>query len=372
MLKRLIVAAVLLTVVFGGVIGFKLYKRAMIQDYLANMGLPAVPLNAAVAERAVWDHRLAAIGSLRAQSGVDIRSEVGGVIRRLHVESRDAISEGDLLVELDDAIEQAILKGARARLVKVERDFQRDQSLFERGLISEDQFDGSRSEFESAEALVEQTQATIAKKALRAPFSGTVGIHNLAAGHYLEPGDIVVSLQALDKLYLDLNLSEKELENLRPGQRVIFSVPSHGEREFEGVIRFVDVVVQTTTRNVLVRAEVDNSDGLLLPGMFASAVIVLDEARDVVTLPRAAVAFSLYGETVFVLEPASDPNASGDWVARRQTVTSGEVRGTTIEVTGLQAGEIIARDTQHRLLEGTPVVIHNPEVLPADRGRESD
>lgn len=375
MWKRLIVAAVVLTVIFGGVIGFKLYKQAMIRDYLANMGLPSVPLNATVADSLTWDHRLAAIGSLRAQAGVDIRSEVGGVIRRVHVGSRDAVQEGDLLVELDDAIEQATLKGARARLVKVQRDFQRDQSLFERGLISEDQFDGSRSEFESAAALVEQTEATIDKKALQAPFSGTVGIHNLAEGHYLEAGDIVVTLQALDKLYLDLNLSEKELENLSPGQRVIFRVPSHGEREFEGTIRFVDVVVQTTTRNVLVRAEVDNSHGLLLPGMFASATIVLDEARDVVVLPREAVAFSLYGETVFVLEPADDPDASSDWVARRQAVTTGEVRGDLIEVIGLEAGQIVARDTQHRLLEGTPVEIHNPEVLerlPGERGRESN
>lgn len=372
MLKRLSVAIVILAVTFGGVIGFKLYKQALIRQYLANMGLPSVPLNAAVAESALWDLRLAAIGSLRAQAGVDIRSEVSGVIRRVHVESRDAVSAGDLLVELDDTIEQATLKGARARLVKVERDFQRDRSLFERSLISEDQFDGSRSEFESAEALVEQTEATIDKKTLRAPFSGTVGIHNLAEGHYLEAGDIVVTLQALDKLYLDLNLSEKELENLRPGQRVIFNVPSHGEREFEGIVRFVDVVVQTTTRNVLVRAEVDNSEGLLLPGMFASAIIVLDEARDVITLPREAVAFSLYGETVFVLEPVSDADSSSGWVARRQTVTSGEVRGARIAVEGVQLGQVVARDTQHRLLEGTPVLIHNSDVLPADHRREGD
>src|SRR5690625_5213101 len=109
--------------------------------------------------------------------------------------------------------------------------------------------------------------------------------------------------------------------------------------------------------------------------MFASATIVLDEARDVVVLPREAVAFSLYGETVFVLEPADDPDASSDWVARRQAVTTGEVRGDLIEVIGLEAGQIVARDTQHRLLEGTPVEIHNPEVLerlPGERGRESN
>lgn len=373
MFKRFVLAIVLLVVIFGGVIGFKLYKQAMVREYLANMGLPAVHLNAVVAQTAVWDQRLAAIGSLRARHGIDIRSELGGVIRQVHVESRQAVAAGDLLVELDDTIEQATLKSAKARLVKVQRDFQRDASLFERGLISEDQFDSSRSELESAEALVEQTEATIDKKAIRASFAGTVGIHNLAEGHYLESGDIVVSLQALDTLYLDLNLPEKELERLRPGQRVIFKVPSHGEREFEGESRFVDVVIQTTTRNVLVRAEVDNADSLLLPGMFASATVVLDEAREVVLLPREAVAFSLYGETVFLLEQSDVPGLASDWVARRQVVSTGEVRGEWVAVDGLDVGRIIARDTQHRLLEGTPVVIENPDVLEAQGSQaESD
>ncbi len=363
MLKRSLLAVVVLAVVFGGVIGFKLFKQAMIRDHLANMGMPAVHLNAAVAEAAVWDQRLAAIGSLRARAGIDVRSELGGVIRRLHVQSRQSVAQGDVLVELDDTIEQATLRSARARLLKVQRDFERDRSLFERNLISEDQFDGSRSEFEAAEALVEQTQATIAKKTIRAPFDGTVGIHNLAEGHYLEPGDIVMGLQALDQLYLDLNLPAKELERLQPGQRVVFRVPSHGEREFVGEIRFVDVVVQTTTRNVLIRAEVDNSDGLLLPGMFASATVILDEARDVVTLPREAVAFSLYGETVYVLERGTDEAQDGDWVARRRVVSTDELRDGLVAVNGVEPGQVVARDTQHRLLEGTPVAVANPEVL---------
>ncbi len=196
-----------------------------------------------------------------------------------------------------------------------------------------------------------------------------MGIHNLAQGHYLAKGDAVVTLQALDTLYLDMNLPERELEHLEPGQRVVFTVPSHGEREFSAEIRFIDVRVEATTRNVLVRAVVDNPEGELLPGMFASATIVLEEARKVVTVPREAVAFSLFGETVYTLEPGEDPERR---LAHRRSVTTGEIRDGRIEIQGLEAGETIALDTQHRLLEGAPVIVENPSALGLDGGAESD
>ncbi len=362
MLKRFVFAAVVLAVVFGGVIGFKLYKQAKIRDHLASAGVPAVHVTAAVATNATWDQRLAAIGSLRAQHGIDIRSEVDGVIRRVRATSRQAVREGDVLLELDDAIEQASLKSVQARLEKTRLDFERGRSLIERRLISETQFDTLRTEFEGAMALAEETLAVIDQKTIRAPFSGTVGIHDLAEGHYLESGDALMTLQALDRLYLDLYLPEKEIERLRPGQRVLFTVSGHGDRQFEGEVRFVDVVVQVNTRNVLVRAEVGNAGHELLPGMFASASVILDEARDVVVVPRESVAFTLYGETVYLLEKAGQGTDSA-WVARRKPVKSGEARGDSVTVSGLNAGQLIARDTQHRLLDGTPVIMENPAVL---------
>ncbi len=364
MFKRFILAILALVLVFGGVIGFKLYKQAAIRDYLDNRGTPAVHVNGVVAEAETWQQHLAAIGSLRAQHGVDIRSEVDGVIGRVHVDSGQSVKTGDLLVELDDSVDRAVLKSTRIRLETVQRHFERDRSLFERKLISEETFDNSHSEYKSADALVEETQAIIDKKAIRAPFAGTLGIHNLVEGHYLEPGDEVVTLQALDTLYLDLHLPEKELERLRSGQRVTFTVASHGNRKFSAEVRFVDVLVQTATRNVLVRAEVDNASHDLLPGMFANVTVILDEAREVVTVPREAVAFSLYGETVFLLEKEEkvEPDKI-NWIARHQAVNTGKVRDGRIAVEGLSAGQVIALDTHHRLLEGSPVVIENLVAL---------
>ena len=364
MLKRFILASVLLALVFGGVIGFKLYKQAMIADYLSNMGTPPVHLNAAMAESAIWPQHLAAIGSLRARRGIVIRSEADGVIRNLHIVPGQWIAAGELLVELDDTVDRATLKSADVRLQKARRDFERDRALFERELVSKDQFESSRSEFESAQALFDETRGIIDKKSIRAPFDSSIGIHNLAQGHYLSRGDEVVSLQDLDTLYLDMKLPEKELENLRLGQRVNFSVPSHPGRSFTGVIRFIDVQVQATTRNVLVRAEVDNPQHELLPGMFADATVVLAQSREVVTLPRTAVAFTLYGETVYLLqqENHADTGTTG-WKAYRTPVKSGQMRDGRLAVTGIEAGQLVALDTQHRLLEGSSVVIENLAAL---------
>lgn len=364
MSKRIILTLVLLGLVFGGVIGFKLFKQSKITEYLSNMGTPPVHLNAAVAKAEAWPQQLAAIGSLRARRGIDIRSEADGVIRKIHVQPGQLVIAGALLVELDDTVDRATLKSADVRLQKANRNFERDKALFEKDLVSEDQFENSRSEFESAEAFVEETQGIIAKKVIQAPFDSSIGIHNLAEGHYLSKGDKIVSLQDLDALYLDMKLPEKELENLRFGQQVVFSVPSHPGRSFTGVVRFIDVQVQATTRNVLVRAEVENPQHELLPGMFADATIVLEQSHDVVTLPRTAVAFTLYGETVFLLQEETDADKKTTiWKAYRKPVKSGEMRDGRLAVTGLEAGQMVALDTQHRLLDGSPVEIENLAAL---------
>lgn len=354
------IAVLLLVAVLGGAIGLKLYERAAIREYLDNREVPAVYLHAAVAREEIWDQRLSAIGSLVARQGIEIRSEVDGVIRQVHAKPRDLVRAGELLVEMDDTVDQATLKSARVRLDKTSRDFERDRKLFERALISEDQFESSRSDFNSAQALVEQTQGIIDRLSIHAPFTGSVGIHNLAEGHYLGKGDSVLTLQSLDTLYLDFNLPEKELERVKPGQRVIFTVPSHGERQFQAEVLYIDVEVQATTRNILVRAVVNNPGLELLPGMFADATVILDESQAVVTVPRAAVAFSLYGETVFLLTPDEGSKSGGpDYRAHRQSVTTGDVRSNRIVVYGLVAGQVVALDAQHRLLEGSPVVIAN-------------
>lgn len=363
MFKRFLIMTLALIVIFGGAIGFKLYKRSLIRDYVSKMGLPSTNLNAALVTKQTWQRILPAIGSLRAQSGIDLRTETAGIVDKIFVSSGQHVGKGDPIVQLDDTVDKATLKSALVRLNKTKVDFERDQSLFERNLISVDKFEKSRSDFQSAEALVEETQGIIERKSIKAPFAGQLGIHNLSLGQYLEQGEAVVALQGLDKLYLDINLPEKEIGRLRVGQTVDFTVPSYVDRHFSGVIEFIDVQVQVTTRNVLVRAEINNKEKLLLPGMFANATIILDERDEVLAVPREAVAFSLFGETVYQLNKQQDQEGKAGWFVHLQPVTTGELRDGLIEVIGLEEGQLVARDSQNRLLEGAPVTIENSKSI---------
>ncbi len=359
MVKRYLLMAAALLIGLGGVIGFKLYKQAELRDFHARLGLPPAHLNAARVEAEQWQPRLAAIGSLRARRGIEIRSEVDGVVRELHMRSGQAVETGELLLQIDDAVERATLRSARVNLDKARRDFERDRTLFGRNLIAEDAFDLSRSAYEDAQALVEQTEAIIRKKTIRAPFEGRVGIHRLAEGHYLSRGDEIVTLQALGTLYLEFNVPENELARLKVGQTVEFSVPSYPERRFSGTVSTINVRVQATTRNVLVQAEVDNPEGLLLPGMFADISLVLEQGEPVVTVPWEAVAFSPWGETVHLLETDEE----GVWRSRSVRVQSGMVQDGRVAVSGLQPGQLVARDSQNRLMDGVPVAIENLDAL---------
>jgi membrane fusion protein (multidrug efflux system) len=357
MFKKILLVAVTLAI-FGGAIGFKLYKQQAIRDYLASAGVPPVYLNAAVARRETWQPRLAAIGSLRARQGIEIRSEVEGVIRGIHFSSSETVAAGDLLVDLDDTVERAVLKSASVRLAQARRDFERDQKLFARQLLAEDDFEASRTQLEAAEALVEETQGVIDKKQIRAPFAGHVGIHQLTVGDYLDRGDEIVTLQALDNLYLDFTLPENRLNQVRPGQAVEFTVPTYVDRTFTARVSSVNVKVDATTRNVLVEAVVDNADLALLPGMFADLSVILDENLPVVTLPREAVAFSLFGETVYELQAVD-----GGWRVDSHRVHSGITQGDRVAVTGVEPGALVAADTQNKLVNGATVVISNLEQL---------
>lgn len=349
-----------LLLVFGGSIAFKLHKQSAMREMFASMGLPPAHINAVRVEETTWQPTLAAIGTLQARQGIEIRSEVNGVVRAVHVKSGQSVRAGDLLVELDDAVEQATLKSANASLRKASRDYERDLALFKRRLIAEDALDVSRSAFENAEALVEKTRAIIDKKTLRAPFDGRVGIHRLARGHYLDEGDEIVSLQALNALYLEFSVPENELGKLTEGQQVDFTVPSHGARRFQAIINSVNSQVQITTRNVRVQALVENPDHALLPGMFADVRVTVNQQLPVVVVPREAVAFTPYGEAVFLLEPGKEPS---QWQSLRVPVTSGIGQGDFLSVSGLKAGQLVARDSQNKLLDGTPVIIQNSAEL---------
>jgi len=353
MAKRMIIMLLFVAVLFGAIFGFKLFQAKMIGEYFANYKAPPVVVEAGESRRVSWNPYLTAIGTLSSLKGVDLGVEVDGVVNGIHFVSGEPVSSGDLLLTLDDSIEQANLKSYEAQLKLAKLNYDRDQQLIEKNLISRDQFDISEAEYESAMALTEQTRATIAKKKLKAPFAGNMGIVQVDLGEFVKSGTSIGSLQSLDELHLDFNLPEKDLPKLKAGQRIEFTVDAYQDRVFEARLIAIDSRVDPNTRTIAARALVNNSDHSLIPGMFAETSLVIEPAVEYIAVPETAVTYSLYGEEVYLLVPGDGENL----VAQRKTVTSGQTKDGLISVTGLDAGVLVATDGQIKLSNGAEVTI---------------
>jgi RND family efflux transporter MFP subunit len=309
---------------------------------------------------------------------------VGGLVRTIHFDSGQLVEAGVPLVELDDFVEQADLKSDIAQLKKSELDLQRQRELLARGNTPQSNYDSALASRDTAAAALERTKAQIAQKAIKAPFRGRLGIRKVSLGQYVSPGTALVTLQKLDPIFVDFPVPEQSLDVLQNGQTVETQVDAFPGETFKGVIRSVDAKVSQETRNVLVRAEVANADRRLLPGMFANVNVLAGAPNEVVTLPRTAVVYSLYGDSVYVVKKAgaqpekasagaSANPAAETLTAERRFVRVGETRGDRVAVTeGVKAGEEVVTTGQIKLQPNARIRIDNraPLQAPAVRPKE--
>lgn len=355
MKKRMTIAIVLLVLVFGGIFGWKALQGYFIGQYFANFTPPPVTVSATEAAIESWQPRLEAVGSLRAVRGVDVPAEVAGVVETINFRSGDDVEAGDLLVQLDDSAEQAELPGLRARLQLAEQSLARAKNVVGQGLAAQESLDAAQSEFEQARSAVEARETTIAKKAVRAPFAGRLGIRQVDIGEYVQPGDPIVTLQALDTLLIDFMLPQRHLGNLEVGQPLVIHTDAWPDTPFEGRITAISPKVDPATRNFAIQGLIENPDGLLRPGMFAEIAVLAGEPQEFVTVPRHAVSYSLYGDSVYVVSEEDDA-----LVARQRFIESGPVREGDIAILkGLEPGETIVTAGQLKLQNESRVVIDN-------------
>ncbi|MBY5993294.1 efflux RND transporter periplasmic adaptor subunit [Ferrimonas balearica] len=343
-----------LLLVLGG-IKYKQVQAGMAQ--LASFAPPpaTVAVVDAVTER--WQPEIAAVGTLTAKAGIELSPEVGGLVQGLYFRSGHQVNKGDLLLQLDDAVEQANLESfrAQAELAKVKHD--RNQSMFERRNISETEFDESSANLKVALASVAQTEATIAKKAVRAPFSGVLGIRQVDLGQYVKAGDTLVSLQDVSSLYTDFSVPEHNLPDLYVGQTVLFNTSAYPGVDFEGKVLALDAKVDENTRNIAIRAEVPNAEGKLTPGMYADIRLLKRDAIEPVTVPSTAVTYSPFGDAVFVVKA----DEQGQLRAYRQYIKISERRGDTVAIaSGLEAGEQVVSAGTQKLANEAPVQLTQP------------
>ncbi|GAA4889526.1 efflux RND transporter periplasmic adaptor subunit [Ferrimonas pelagia] len=336
MLKRSMWVVGGLLLLLAGLAGLKFQQISAAMDSLASFAPPPATVSAQSAERVNWRPQIAAVGTLTAKSGTALSTEVAGIITTIGFKSGQVVSQGELLLQLDDRVEQANLQSLQAQVELAQIKHDRNKMLFERSNISEIEFDESSANLKVAQASVAQTLAGIAKKQLRAPFAGTLGIRQVDPGQYLKAGDPIVTLQDISRLYADFSVPEQYLPQLYVGQEVLFRNNAYPGTDFHGKVIALEAKVDEATRNLAIRAEVPNGDGRLHPGMYAEIQLLMRNAIQPVVVSSTAITYSPFGDAVFVLRE----DDSGQLRAYRQYVKLGEQRGDLVAIlSGIEAGD---------------------------------
>ncbi len=356
---RLLLVLLLLAAI-AGVLAFFKVQQIQAQIAQGSQQPPPISVTVARAEPAEWQRRVKAIGTLVAFQGVDITTEVSGIVKSINFESGDEVDVGALLVELDDSTERANLESARAQFDADNSQYQRLLKLKDQSFVTTTDIDTQASLVDISRARVAVAETALAKKRIYAPFAGKLGIGQVDIGEYIAPGEKIVTLLSLGRLYLDFTLPESNFNDLAPGQSITFRVRSYPERVFSARVETWNPELDADTRNILVRAIVDNRERLLAPGMFADMELESRRSRPVLTVPETAIFYNIYGEAVYVLEtPAdADPAAPPDYrLAARQVRVAYRDNGVAGVIEGLAEGDRVVTSGQLKLYPSLRVAI---------------
>jgi len=369
MAKRMVIMLIAVAVVFGAIFGFQVFKAAMIRKFIAAASSPPQTISAAKANISEWQPKIEALGSLRAVKGADLSLEVAGVVESISFNSGDDVEEGASLLTLRTADDVAKLHSLQAMAELSELNYERDQKQFKLQAVSQATLDTDAANLKNAQAQVAQQQAIIDKKLLRAPFAGHLGIRAVDLGQYLGPGTVIVTLQALDPIYVDFFVPQQAVDQIRLGQQVEIKVDAFKDKTFTGEISAINPKVETGSRNVQARATLKNPEHQLLPGMYATVDIATGAPRNYVTLPQTAITYNPYGDTVYVVIDGKEKSADGkpQLVARQTFVTTGPTRGDQVAVVrGVEEGDMVVTAGQIKLHNGSVVLIDNSVTPTAD------
>jgi membrane fusion protein, multidrug efflux system len=360
-LKRMLAMIGLVLLLIAVIAGIKVWS---IMTMVAGMKPPEPPtVTSTKASFDNWQPALGAVGTLRAVRGADLAFDVSGVVTQVNLGSGAEVKQGEVLVQLrnDDEVAQQRQAEAAAALAKVM--FDRFARQLEAKAISRADYDKAAADLKSKQAAVQQAQAIVAKKQLRAPFPGRAGIVTLSPGAFVNAGTAVVTLQQLDPVYIDFSLPQRNLGELAAGQRVALTLDAFAGRTFEATVTAIDPKVDGETRNVRIEASAANPDGVLVPGMFANVSVDIGQPGRQLTLPQSAITFNPYGETVFIVKPSDKKDASGKPelpTAQQAFVTTGAKRGDQVAIlSGLDEGVEVVTSGQLKLKNGTALKIDN-------------
>ena len=360
MLKRMVLMLSVTLVVLAalGFVKFKQFQAAAGQA--ASFQPPPEAVTTIVAKHEHWPAALTVIGTTAAVQGVTVSADLPGLVARISFESGRAVREGEVLVELDTRQEQAQLTAAEAQRDLAQVNFERMKGLVVDGAISKADFDRAAAEQKETEARVGEIRATIARKTIRAPFSGILGIRQVNLGQYLSAGDPIVPLQSLHPIYVNFGVPQQDTSRVRLGGTLLVRAEDAGGVEFNGRITAMDSVVNPETRNVQVQATVPNPAGKLRPGMFVQTSVRTGAAQNVVALPGSAINYAPFGDSVFIVGDMKGPNGETYRGVRQQFVKLGGSRGDQIAViAGVNPGDEVVTSGAFKLRNGAAVLVNN-------------
>jgi len=361
MIKRMILMLLVVGIVLGGVFGFEAFRSRMIKKFMASAGAPAQTVSTTKAAAEEWQPRIEAVGSLRAVNGADLALQLPGIVDEIHFQSGDDVAAGTVLLRLNASDDLAKLNALESTVDLANLTYERDQKQFKVQAVSQATLDTDIATLKNAKAQVAQQQAIIDQKTLRAPFAGHLGVRAVDLGQYLAAGTMIVTLQALDPIYVDFWVPQQALAQIKTGMPAAARVDTFPNESFAGVVQAINPKVDVTIRNVQVRAVLKNPDHKLLPGMFATIAIATGAPKSYVTLPQTAIAYNAYGSTVYLVdEQGKDAKGAQQLVARQTFVTTGDTRGDQVAVlSGVKPGDTVVTAGLNKLHNGTPLQINN-------------
>ncbi|MBT3093235.1 MAG: efflux RND transporter periplasmic adaptor subunit [Candidatus Thiodiazotropha endolucinida] len=359
MLKKLVFTLIGLAILIGVPTLIKLKQFETMGA--AQMEMPPETVTSDQVRSQRWPNTVKATGSLVAVQGVIVTAELGGKIEEIAFESGDRVKQDDLLVRIDVSAEQAQLRSAEAAAKLARINLDRNRDLRANKTVSQADLDTAEANFKQATAQVDNVRATIAKKTLRAPFAGQLGLRQVNLGQIVEQGTPVVTLQTIDPIYVDFSLPQQQFSILEPGTEVHVTTDAAPEKVFSGRIIAVNPEIDQMTRSVRVRATLSNQSELLRPGMFANVEVMLSDDEEVLAIPATAVLYAPYGDTVFVIDEVEDEK-SGEkqLVLRQQVIRLGASRGDFVAVvTGLEEEEKVVTSGVFKLRPKMAVIVDN-------------
>jgi multidrug efflux system membrane fusion protein len=363
--KRFVIVGVALLVVFGLLYGFNEFRKQAIANYFASNVPPPIQIAVAEAKAEAMPRYLEGIGSLAAVHQVTLAPQLAGRVTKIMFESGAEVKKGDPVVQLDDAVEQGDLLNFQAMARLADANLRRNRALARNDFATQATLDQYQSQLDQARGMIAKTEAQIAQKRILAPFDGVLGVRQIDLGQYLQAGTPAVTLTDLDTLYANFTLPEQNRGAVAVGQPVEIRVDAFANRVFEAKVTAIEPQIDPQTRTIKIQATLGNPGHVLLPGMYANARVVLAPQPDVVTIPETAVDYSAYGESVYIIKTEGKDKDGKPILKAMQTFvqTGTRLDGMVAILSGLKAGDMVAKAGQVKLHNGATVAIGKDEAL---------